>query len=77
MTGKQLEGLVFKHPFYDRKVPIILATTSRSKLVPASSIPLRTMARTTLMSARNMLPGASNRWARSTAQAVTPTRFLL
>ena len=24
MTGKQLEGLVFKHPFYDRKVPIIL-----------------------------------------------------
>ena len=24
MTGKQLEGLVFHHPFYDRKVPIIL-----------------------------------------------------
>ena len=58
MTGKQLEGLVFKHPFYDRKVPIML----------------RTMARTTLMSARNTLPGASSRWARSTARAVTPTR---
>lgn len=27
MTGKQLEGLVFQHPFYaDRKVPIILGT---------------------------------------------------
>ena len=24
MTGKQLEGMVFLHPFYDRKVPIIL-----------------------------------------------------
>lgn len=23
MTGKQLEGLVFQHPFYERKVPII------------------------------------------------------
>ena len=51
MTGKQLEGMVFLHPFYDRKVPSFSATTSPSKPARASFTRLLTTARMTLTSA--------------------------